>query len=505
MTNMKDRIIIWDSSDFFTLLLANSLQEKCDVDIYAIIDTTDRTKKFFENQKFVEFKNVWFYHDHISTRKNKIDIDYLNQFEKQYGINLWLLAQNERIFIKQYNDYYKFSTEQILAILEDECKLFERILNDVRPDFFITGETALHHHHLFYLLCRVKGVKVMILNQSKFGYKCMISQELHKLDNVSSITPNSTHRSLEELQQYLKNHSMLKQILSYKESFLSSKREKIKAAIQLLLISNNTNPKTHFSYYGRSKIKVLIKEIAYSIKTKYREKFVNKNLKKEIPTSQFIYFPLHQEPERTTLLGSPYFTNQLETICHILKSLPVGYKLLVKEHPTQSIRGWRSISYYERLINLPNLELIHPSVSNEELIKKSSLVITIAGTAGLEATFYGKPSIIFSDLGYSLLPSVHKIKSLEDLSHTINVALNDKVDPAYLDSYIDLLERNSFDFDLFDFVTAYQNRFYYGGHLIDVDISTKQMQAFINEQKPAFDRISQEYLKKINQLKSSTN
>ena len=503
---MSDRIIIWDSGDFFTSLLANSLQEQqYQSEIYAIIDTPDRTKKFFQNQKFVKFTKIWFYHDYIFSHKNKIDIDYLTSFEKKYNINLWLLAQNERLFNKQYNDYHKFTTKEILAILEDECRLFEKILDEINPNFFITFETTLHHNHLFYLLCRAKGVKVLMLNQSKFGYKCIISQESHKLDFVNTLSPKLPSRNFDELEKYLKSFDMLKQLIDHKNTFLSSKKDKIKAAIQFLLISNNTNIKTHYSYYGRNKIKVLVKEIIYSLKTKYRENFINKNFKRKIDDSvPFIYFPLHQEPERVTLIGAPYFTNQLETVRHTLKSLPIGYKLLVKEHPTQSIRGWRSISYYKQLLNLPNLDLIHPSVNNDELLKKSSLVVTISGTSGLEAAFYGKSSIIFSDLGYSLLPSVFKVKSLEELPQTIKMALQQKVDASYLDSYVELLDQNSFDFDLFGFITSYHNWFYYGGYLADVDIPLEKMELFIKEHKLTFDKISQEYLKKIIQLKNNT-
>lgn len=502
---MKDRIIIWESGNFFPFTLCNSLKEHGDFDFYAVIDTTDRTKKFFENQKFVKFEKIWFYHDHIFTHKDKIDVNYLAEFEKKYGINLWVLAQNERLFNWQYNDYYKFSTNEVLAILESECKLFEKVLDEAKPDFFVTIETALHHHHLFYLLCRAKGVKVLMLNQSKFGYKCIISQELHKIDFVNTLSPKSPSRSFDELQKYLKSFDMLKQLIDHRNTFLSSKKEKIKAAIQFLLISNNTNIKTHYSYYGRNKIKVLIKEIIYSLKTKYRENFINKNFKREIDDSvPFIYFPLHQEPERVTLIGSPYFTNQLETVRHILKSLPIGYKLLVKEHPTQSIRGWRSVSYYEQLLNLPNLDLMHPNVNNDELLKKSSLVVTISGTSGLESAFYGKPSIVFSDLGYLLLPSVFKVKSLEELPQTIKTALQQKVDASYLDSYVELLDQNSFDFDWFDFITSYQNLFYHGGHLADVDIPLEKMELFIKEHKLTFNKISQEYLQKIVQLKNNT-
>lgn len=500
---MKDRIIIWESGNFFPFVLCNSLQNLGKFEFYAVIDTTDRTKKFFETQKFVKFEKVWYYYDHIESHKKQIDSNYLKSFEEKYNINLWLLAQNERLFIQQYNDYHKFTTNEILSILENECKLFETILDEIKPDFLITMETALHHHHLFYELCKAKGVKVMMLNQSKFGYKCIISQELHKLDFVDKLSGTTNNRNFEDLQKYLKNFDMLKQLINHKNTFLSSKSGKLKAAIQFLLISKNSNIQTHYSYYGRNKLTVLIKEINYSLKKRYREHFINKNLVRKIDDStHFVYFPLHQEPERVTLIGAPYFTNQLETIKHILKSLPLGYKLCVKEHPTQAIRGWRSIAYYKELSSLPNLDFMHPSVSNDDLIKKSSLVITIAGTAGLEAAFYGKSSIIFSDMGYSILPSVYRVKSLEDLPKIIRSALHQKVNPEDVDKYASLLEENSFDFDLFNFVLSYQKLFYYGGHLTDIDLPHEKMVLFIKEQKPIFDKIALEYLKKIKHLKT---
>ncbi len=136
--------------------------------------------------------------------------------------------------------------------------------------------------------------------------------------------------------------------------------------------------------------------------------------------------------------------------------------------------------------------IVHPNVNNDKLLKKSSLVVTISGTSGLEAAFYGKPSIIFSDLGYALLPSVFKIKSPEKLPQTIKTALQQKDDASYLDSYVELLDQNSFDFDWFKFIMSYQNLFYYGGYLADVDIPLEKMKLFIKEHKSTFDKISKE-------------
>ena len=43
-----------------------------------------------------------------------------------------MIAYSERSFYK-FNDYYKFSGDEILSILEQECRLFEKVLDEY-PD-----------------------------------------------------------------------------------------------------------------------------------------------------------------------------------------------------------------------------------------------------------------------------------------------------------------------------------------------------------------------------------
>ena len=50
--------------------------------------------------------------------------------------------------------------------------------------------------------------------------------------------------------------------------------------------------------------------------------------------------------ERSLLITAPYFVNQIEVIRNIAKSLPINFKLFVKEHPLQYARGWRSSNKY---------------------------------------------------------------------------------------------------------------------------------------------------------------
>jgi hypothetical protein len=494
---MSDKIIFWINGFFLNFVIANTLKKKHDCDIFGIVDTTNRTKPFFMNQNFIDFKKIWFFHDNVQ-KNEKIDLAYLEKFEKKYSINLWQLGFNERIFY-QHNEFYKFSQNEILSILEKECKLYESILDEVKPDAIILHETALHQEHLFYQLCRARGIKVLMLNQSKIAYKCIISEELNKLDCMPKLSDiKSKERNFEELRASLTIKDNSKQLKTYQNDFGGNRITKLKAASEYFLKSDNSNIKTHFSYYGRSKLKVLIKYSLLGLKTKIRKSFIDKNLQYQIyPNEKFILFTLHQEPERVLLIGAPLYTNQLEIIRQIAKSLPIGFKLYVKEHFSQELREWREISYYKEILEIPNVRLYHPTSNIKELIEKSSLVISISGTSGLEAAFFQKPSIVMADLGYTILPSVQKLDSIENLSNLIKNGLDMKVEANDLNKYLTILEEHSFDFDLKDYEMKEANFLRYGGSFHDTIITNKKMKIFLDETKNIINPLVDEYIKKL--------
>ena len=132
-------MLFWISGALTSFCLSYYLQKKIDSDFFAIIDAYDKPRVFFENQNLVTFEKTWFYHDFFKNIK-KPDLKYLSNFEKKYDINLWNLVINERIFYR-FNSIYKFSNDEILSILEHECKFFEKILSDVKPDFLIMFES----------------------------------------------------------------------------------------------------------------------------------------------------------------------------------------------------------------------------------------------------------------------------------------------------------------------------------------------------------------------------
>ena len=171
---MTDKILFWLDQHLKQFCLSYYLQKEITAKIFAIIDITNNPRNFFETQNLVDFEKTWFFHDYVLP-ENKVDFEYLKSIEKKYGIDLWKYAINERIFYR-FNDFYKFSESEMLSILEKECRLFENVLDEIKPDFVIMHETFFQSDEIFYKICKSKGIKILMSYVSTFGYKHEISR-----------------------------------------------------------------------------------------------------------------------------------------------------------------------------------------------------------------------------------------------------------------------------------------------------------------------------------------
>ena len=456
---MTQKIIFWLNSSLTLTFVAKCIKDTTNSQLFSIVDCTQKNISFFKKQTDAIYNKQWFLHSSIS-KHSEIDYEFLKKMEESYQLNLWTLAINERIFHK-YNQFHKFTSDEILLILQNECKFFENVLDECKPDFFITYESALHYQEIFYLMCKKRNVKILMLNQAPIGNRCYISSEYGKFSNGMINNLASTNTSSE--------NSLLKQLTSYRDNLANQNFNYSKSFLKLLFSKNDEN-KINFSYFGHTKTNIFFKYLALHLKLRSRNNFINSNLEKNPSTDiDYIYFPLHMEPERSLLIAAPYFTNQLEVIRNIAQSLPINFKLFVKEHPLQFARGWRSPNEYREIMKIPNVTLLHPSVDKNELYQKCSLIITIAGSAGFEGLFYGKPVITFTDLNFSLLNSVDTITNLAELPKMIENSLSKKIDPSDLDRFVTLLEKSTTNFDYADFLTKFKKEFFYNGNLVDVE------------------------------------
>ena len=140
--------------------------------------------------------------------------------------------------------------------------------------------------------------------------------------------------------------------------------------------------------------------------------------------NDYAYFSLHVEPEISTLVWAPLFTNQIELIRKIALSLPNGLKLLVKEHPYMF--GKRNINYYKKIESIPNVRLIDHQIQTEKIINnnKCKAVFVISGTSGFEAMLRGKIVFLFSKMFYDFLENVFYVNNLNNISKILKSNMN---------------------------------------------------------------------------------
>jgi len=494
---MAKKILLWITPNLLNFGIANSLQQNNDFELYSIIDTPDNSKPFFINQQIVNFSKKWFFHDQINEQRN-YDLKYLKKFEEKYGINLWLELINERTF-SNFNKFHVFSRTEVLSIVEQECKFFEKIIEEVKPEIFIASSWAnFHQDNLLLKICKFHNIKCLFLHSTRFtAKKSYISESSeHSAKNTHLSPPKnyiSKFNNFNEILTEIKNEKRFKRMKSgYGYSFSN----KISTLIKFLF-SPSQNHKSHYTYFGRTKFNVLSKVISTEISSYRRKKFLYENVENTISDNDcnFIYYPLHIEEEAAMLIGSPSYLDQVDLIRKISMSLPINYELFVKESPVAFARNWRPISDYKKILQLPNVKLIHPSIDPHAIYPKCSLVITVTGTAALESLYYEKPSIVFSDSVFSNLSSVTKVQDITKLPEIILNSLKTKVDLDEVLKHYSFALENSFDLEIPLLLNEISNTFFSGGILADVKINEKDMKDFLISKKTDFDLLANQFKK----------
>ena len=492
----KPKLLFWINTFLMHFSLAYYLQSQLDADFFGIIDINSKPKKFFEDQKFVNFKKKWFFHDNIDLKQKKPDIEYLLNFEKKYKINLWNLAINERFFYK-HNRFYKFQKDEILSILEQELKLFEMILDETKPDFFLTYNPVLHHQKLLLEVCKSRGIQILNACRIGIGDQTILVEDAETFDldlNKKLDTNYDENPKKNQNNDYDLDHDnwIKKRNTTFLDKFIGLKN--------YLIDSDDNLINSNFTYFGRKKSKVILDSLLIEFKRNRNYNFLNKfstlNPSLNIP---FVYFPMNITEEASLLHYAPFFTDQLEVIHHIAKSIPIGYSLYVKEHTAAGLRSWNEINYYKQIIDLPNVKLIHPNFDNNSLIKNSKLIISIRGTSNLKAVQFGKPSITFGKQPYEIIPSIFRIKDLNYLPELIKNALNFKTDPLDYERFESIFNSNSYIFSMNVFEII-RNKYFFSGNGVysNVEISNKNMLEFLEKNKKLFSDSVKTHFKMIN-------
>ncbi len=426
MVNKK--VLVWMHNGpypYFHYSIALELSKLNDYDFYGFVETK-KDIEFFENQQKLKFKELHYFSEKYFD-ESAPDMDYLSNLEKKYNLNFWSLIYSERWFTEERFFFHKFSSNEILNIVEKLSRFYLNFLERIKPDFILmqpAGESITNF--ILYHIAKSVGVKTLMFMDTHLKNSFILSDDLflNELKNeFDKIKLNPPKKIISYDRDFFDNRDLLQssQILASAQSKNTIKYKKIFQRY-LKQIFNSKEP----LFYNRGKtfFKMIKWRILSSYQLKKREQFLNNFASKSIPKNKFIYYPLAVQPESSTSVRAPFHLNQLSIIQNIAKSMPVDYILCVKEHPGQKPKFWRSINFYESILSLPNVKLIHPAVKSFDLITKCDLVTLINASTGLEALFFKKPVIVFADVFYSLVSMVKKISDFNDLTKSIHDSLN---------------------------------------------------------------------------------
>ena len=422
----NDTILVWFDAGPYAYIhfgVSYALSKLGKFDFVGIV-ATKQDVDFLQNQNLINFKKL-FYYPECYQGKSSYDLNTLKEFERKYDLDLWLNIFTDRFFHKYYTHFHHFTKNEILSIAENSAKFFINILDEFDPKLiFMQTAGEDFANLLLYKLAKKLKVKILMTNIIHLHDKISvsnnlisreISEEFQKL--ISNYDSSIGQYDL----NYIKNQS-LAETVKIQSSFTfdnSTKFQKISHYAKRLF----HDPEPIYQNLGKTKSKMLQFRYKTPHQTKKRQQFLEKNSSKTIDDENFLYFPLHTEPEAKTSTTAPFFTDQISLIENIARSIPIDFLLYVKEHPIQKYKFWRSIQDYERIIEIPNVKLFHPSVPSQDLILKSKGVIAITGSTAFETLFFEKPVFLFTDEYYDVVSMVKKIQTLSQLPKIIKDTL----------------------------------------------------------------------------------
>jgi len=133
---------------------------------------------------------------------------------------------------------------------------------------------------------------------------------------------------------------------------------------------------------------------------------------------KIIFHPLQMEPEISLLYYSPEFTNSMEAIIWLSKSVPSDVIIVVKEQVKSF--SVRSRWYYKQLHKIPNVVLADPDIHSWKWISSSEAVSSITGTVAVEGVHMMKPVISFGRHQIvNFLPTVFYVQSYDDVAKAV--------------------------------------------------------------------------------------
>jgi len=388
---------LWFHYDYSYLLteVINKLAEKnCIKKIIGFV-LNKRYFNYIETKLYPEKKLIDFY-DLLTKLKSTPSKEAFNLF-REYDTKYFL---SKAYYSDRFREKIPFSIYRNIII--NWIFYFNNIVKEFNLDVFLFPSIETSFSLVTYFVLKENNIPVLLPIPIGLDNRFYIaSSPYHNLEKAYKIFNLLKKGQAKELKQSFLNEAriIIKAIREEEKSAYKDKGSDIinflfglnlKKIKKLPLYLYNYYKFYRFDYTQPSPIEKIKTIFHFQIKKAILKTqiFWDINNYNQLP-SHFVLYPLQLYPEATTLIVSPF--HQLCIIKEISKRIPLGWYLLVKEHPTAV--GIRPLSFYREIKKLPNVLLVNPYLNNRKLIKLSQIVFSLNGTPILESIILKKPVI----------------------------------------------------------------------------------------------------------------
>lgn len=369
------------------------------------------------------------------------DVDYLRAREHRYGVPIHRMVWSERHLLKGR------SYEQVLQLTEALFRLVEESFDTQRPDCVFSEDVSGLTSYIHYVVARDRGIPFWRLSGARIP-------GLLSVYDGGLLDWNLTRAKFRELS----DRALSPAERSEAEDFVTGFRQKPQRPTGMKLRANlpvaNRNDlerwvSTSRRFYrdeGNPTLTSPTRMVAQRA-TRLGRSYAAEALdlfEQPVEGERYVLYPIHFQPEASTLVQAPYYLDQESLIEDISKSLPVGHRLYVKEHVSN--RGRRPLSFYRRIKDTFGVRLLGADVDTWPLIQNAAAVAVITGTMGWETLLFQKPLVSFGDVYFNMYPGVHRagLEAKDRWAEVFHRAIYDyEHDEALLLKFVSAIQQTS--------------------------------------------------------------
>lgn len=331
------------------------------------------------------------------------DVDFLREREERYGVPIHRMIWSERHLLEGR------SYAEVLALTERLFRVVEEAFDRFEPSFLFSEDVGCLTSYVHYAVARGRGIPFWRIGSARMpgllSVYCGGPQEW-----------NLTKDKLAEIRRRGLSPEERQGARAFVEAFRTKPERPTGMRTRARLPIADMEDAERLAKLGKrylddpknptltSPLKALRQRAVRLARNQASQSL--DYFDRPVPGERYVLYPIHFQPEASTLVQAPYYLDQAALIEDMSKSLPVGYQLYVKEHVSN--RGRRPLAFYKRVRETFGVRLLGPDEDTWALIRNASAIAVITGTVGWEGLLFEKPVVTFGDVFYNECELTHR-------------------------------------------------------------------------------------------------